>query len=720
MTYLAEFKTQINARNFTKFLQLWEEYCTNDQVDVAEFAELLRILKTSDFAKSFGKIVETAIPFWQCVKDKKESYLILRLLIDLQTTNSATLADLALEALKERYGSDPLLNERLRLVGLRNKENFQGAISNYDLLAHMAPGKFVFHSGGWGVGEIMDYSALRQQISVEFEKVAGRKHFTFEHAFKALTPLPTEHFLVQRFANADELEKVARADAVKVIKQLLTDLGPKTASEIKDEMCGLVIPEEEWTKWWQAARTKLKKDPMIDSPGSLKECFCLRQTEVTQEELFKQALEDTSDIDSLIESAYGFLRDQPMAKKNPEIFNSLRDQLLHKLSDPELTPQQELQICICLESQFSHEVPGKETKALIQKLQNVEQAIHSIEIIAIKKRALALIREHREDHAQLLLNLLLTIKHSALKDYILKELSSGKDRPLLEIALKKLLQKPESHPEFFIWYFQKLCTKEDPSLPFADKQGLCAFLDGCLLLMNKIENNPDAKELIRKAYTFLSAKRYAIVRMILEGTSIEYLKEFLLLASKCHTLSEHDMKIFQSLAAVVQPSLAKAKTNKHTVDGSVIWTTEEALLKIQEKVRHIGTVEVIENAKEIEAARALGDLRENSEYKFALEKRSRLQGQLKTFSEQLKHARVITEADISDEEVSIGGIVSVADSNGKMLQYTILGPWDADADKNILSFQSKLAQAMFGLKEGDSFQFKDETFTVTKIKSYLG
>ena len=54
-----------------------------------------------------------------------------------------------------------------------------------------------------------------------------------------------------------------------------------------------------------------------------------------------------------------------------------------------------------------------------------------------------------------------------------------------------------------------------------------------------------------------------------------------------------------------------------------------------------------------------------------------------------------------------------------MISYTILGPWEADPDKAILSFQSKLAQTMKGLAIGDKFQFQGEEFTITSIRSYF-
>ena len=157
----------------------------------------------------------------------------------------------------------------------RAVETFQGAVSNYDLLAHVAKGKFVFHLGGWGVGEVIEVSPVREQMGIEFENVTGRKYLSFGTAFKALIPIPNEHFLARRFAFPDDLEKEAKENPAEVVKMLLKDLGDKTAGEIKDELCDLVIPEKEWTKWWQNARAKLKKDTHVEVPVSAKDSFTL-------------------------------------------------------------------------------------------------------------------------------------------------------------------------------------------------------------------------------------------------------------------------------------------------------------------------------------------------------------------------------------------------------------------------------------------------------------
>jgi transcription elongation factor GreA-like protein/transcription elongation GreA/GreB family factor len=668
----------------------------------------------------FGNYIETALPLWKTFQDENDSYLVLKHLIDLQTTNTAVLADLSLEAISKRYGKQPEFNERLRLTGLRSRESFQGALSHYDLLSHMNVGKFVYHNGGWGTGEIMEISSVREQIAVEFENVSGRKHITFANAFKTLIPLPDEHFLARRFADADKLEREAKKDPLEVIKVLLRDIGPKTAAEIKDELCELVIPEPEWTKWWQTARTKLKKDPLIQTPESLKDVFSLRKQEVSHEERMKRAFHSKTNNDEIILASYNFVRDLPKAAKKHEINNSLKTKLLDLLEDPSLTKAEELQTLILLEDYFSHPIPGRKLKDFILSFEDVEDVINGIDIVALKKKALTLVREFNIEWTPLFISLLNSVQQSALRDYIFKELNQGDAKKYLLKVLQEIVEKPMKNPEFFFWYFQKIAGQEDSQLPYADKKGQCQFLDAFLILLNAIETKPEYKDLIKKMYNLILAKRYALIRTIIEGSSLEFIKEFLLLASKCQTFSVHDQKILRSLAEVVHPSLAVAKAKRGSqYDHNTVWTTETGYLKTQERAKIIGTIEILENAREIEAARALGDLRENSEYKFALEKRSRLQGELKTLSDQLSHARLITPNDISLNEIGVGNVVELEDGKGQLVEYTILGPWDADPDQFILSFQSKLAQAMCGLQQGESFTFRDEDYKIVGIKSYL-
>ncbi len=515
MSYLEDFKVQITNRDYSKFWQLWEEYCADDTVDVEEFIDVLKFIKTSDFAKSFGQYVETALPLISYINDPNAAYEILKLLIDLQNTNSPKLAEITLNALTQRYGHQPEFNDRLRIIGLRTKDNFQSALANYDLLTHMERGKFVFHASGWGAGQIVDLSTVREQVAVEFEHVTGLKHFTFTNAFKALVPLANHSLLARRFSNPDDLEKEARAHPVDIIKMLLKELGPKTASEIKEELCGWVIPEKDWSKWWQNTRAKIKKDAMIDTPESLKDPFRLHKAEVPYEERFHKSISKEINLDDLIQSTYSFARDNPVMLKKADLKNSIQEKLELALNNPDITLPKKLQLLMLLENHFNYSGAKSEIETIIKSIEKVEDFLNFVEIIAYKKRILSLIKDLRPDWSSIFIELLFTNQQSIIKDYLLKELNQGESRKLLEIKIKQLVNHPMEAPEFFLWYFQKLLGKSKDSLPLSDKEGLCVLLESLLILFSSLDSKPDYRELSKKIYTLLTSKRLAIVRKLL-------------------------------------------------------------------------------------------------------------------------------------------------------------------------------------------------------------
>ncbi|MFI5334100.1 MAG: GreA/GreB family elongation factor [Chlamydiales bacterium] len=718
MSYLKDFQTKISDHDYPGLLGLWEEYTSSEEVDAEELRQILDAIKASSMAESFGRHVDRAVPLWKKMAPSPASDRVVKLIIDLQTTNTPALAELAYDFLKSKHGDDKHFNEMIRLVGLRNKEQFQGAISGYDLLMHMKKGNYVFHTSGWGIGEIHDVSLLREQLSVEFDYVPGKKDLPFNIAFKTLIPVPEDHFLAMRFGNPDLLEQKAKDNPLEVIQMLLRDLGPKTGAEIKDELCDLVIPANEWAKWWQTARSKIKKDTMIESPEDVKETFRLRQTGVSHEERLQKALESKPNAATLIQMVYSFMKDFSDTLKNDEFKAELQTKLKEVLAFPEVTDAEKLQVHF-----FLQDLSGAKEYApiaeLIKQQKSYEDLLAKIEVQSFKKRALAEIRKHLANWKEIFLHLFLLVEQNTLRDFMLDELLEENGRAEVSKKLEELATYPGRHPEAFLWYFQKVIG--NPALPFGDQLGKNQFFESLLVLLNLLEQRDQGRELIKKIHGLLSGGRYAIVREIMQGASIDACKEFLLLATKCHSLSDHDIKILHSLAEVVHPTLGKVRRKNEAppTDSQVIWTSQEGYQKLQKRIQQIATVETVQNAKEIEVARAHGDLRENAEFKAALEKRDRLQSELKSLSEQLNRARVISHDDVSENEVGVGAVVECATSTGQKVTYTLLGPWDADPDKNILSFQSKLAQTMKGLTIGKKFQFQGEEYTIIRIKSFL-
>ena len=111
--------------------------------------------------------------------------------------------------------------------------------------------------------------------------------------------------------------------------------------------------------------------------------------------------------------------------------------------------------------------------------------------------------------------------------------------------------------------------------------------------------------------------------------------------------------------------------------------------------------------KEIEKARAHGDLRENSEYKAALERQQFAQARVHHLRARLGKLSDVSEKDIPKDRVGFGSRVTVQDAETKAKEvYALtLGEFidgDDEGDEMPVSMASPLGKALLGGKVGDS------------------
>src|SRR6185436_11628592 len=95
-----------------------------------------------------------------------------------------------------------------------------------------------------------------------------------------------------------------------------------------------------------------------------------------------------------------------------------------------------------------------------------------------------------------------------------------------------------------------------------------------------------------------------------------------------------------------------------------------------QELHHILAVEIPANRKAIEEARAMGDLRENFEYKSARQRHEYLNARAAALNSDLSRVRLIEIAGMDTSEVRIGTRVQLGDGSGRRT-LTILGPWES-------------------------------------------
>jgi transcription elongation factor GreA len=130
--------------------------------------------------------------------------------------------------------------------------------------------------------------------------------------------------------------------------------------------------------------------------------------------------------------------------------------------------------------------------------------------------------------------------------------------------------------------------------------------------------------------------------------------------------------------------------------------TRAGFEKLKKDLESLMTVAVPENIREIEEARAHGDISENAEYEAAKERQSFLQGKIQEINNNLATSVIIDLRDISDDRVVFGTTVTIEDLNtGEVITYQLVGPLESDINKNKISVTSPLGKALIGNEIGD-------------------
>ena len=130
--------------------------------------------------------------------------------------------------------------------------------------------------------------------------------------------------------------------------------------------------------------------------------------------------------------------------------------------------------------------------------------------------------------------------------------------------------------------------------------------------------------------------------------------------------------------------------------------TASGLRRLKEELKQLQGVERGKISKEIEVARAHGDLRENAEYHAAKEKQSHIEGRILSLNDWIARAEVIDVSKLSGDKVVFGATVKLLDvETDKEVTYTLVGELEADIKRRLISVTSPLARGVIGKAVGD-------------------
>jgi transcription elongation factor GreA len=135
--------------------------------------------------------------------------------------------------------------------------------------------------------------------------------------------------------------------------------------------------------------------------------------------------------------------------------------------------------------------------------------------------------------------------------------------------------------------------------------------------------------------------------------------------------------------------------------------TKAGFDKLKKELEHIKTVSVPENIRDIETARAHGDISENAEYTAAKERQSFLQGKIQELENNLATSYIVNIDGLTKDKVVFGSLVTIGDmKTGDGITYQLVGPFESDINENKISVTSPIGKALIGRRVGDEIQVK--------------
>jgi transcription elongation GreA/GreB family factor len=170
-----------------------------------------------------------------------------------------------------------------------------------------------------------------------------------------------------------------------------------------------------------------------------------------------------------------------------------------------------------------------------------------------------------------------------------------------------------------------------------------------------------------------------------------------------------DMDKRSLLARIVKshPAVQSLVTGEQTKQDASLVVSWASLERRNLEYRELVDKKIPANSREIALARSYGDLSENHEFKAAKEMQKVLMRQKEELEEQLVRARGTDFSNARTDVAGIGTVVTATDLEANQTEvFTVLGAWDFDADKGIISYLTPVGQSLMNRKPGDVVEFE--------------
>jgi transcription elongation GreA/GreB family factor len=577
-------------------------------------------------------------------------------------------------------------------------------------LEQLRPGSFCLHKS-WGFGQVAEWNLLFNQIVIDF-KTKPKHSMQLAYAAENLIPIPPKHFLARKVNEAEAIKALLKSDPAAVVRNILEGFdGKATLAQISEVLIGDLFTEAEWKRWWTSAKKAMKASGYFSVPTKKSEPIALRAEPVSRaEELLaffnqtRQPKEQAAALDQIIRFHHEFgdpktqlqpiiQRIENTAGQNQKLYSPLtfelvlaRDDLLERI--PGLTttrPDLTLERLISEEEARLIEILPKLPSA---KERRVLQALPRSLGDAWTRRAWQMIGSN----------------NSRLVAQIPKIFVENGRVDELQTMLERAVSEHSARSEIMIW----LCRERANWPKLVTPEILPAILSAI-----ERDQHDEASRSSRLRDLLLDDRE--LISDVFAGADVSVARDImrrLLLTPVFDGLTKRSLmarmiKLYPELESMATGAQPEEKAESLIVSWS-------SLHKRREEYEEIVNKKIPENSREIGVARSYGDLRENFEFKAAKQMQAVLMRRKSELEQMLHRARGTDFSNADTSQISIGTIVTLREvDSGQEESYTVLGAWDGDPERHIISYQTAIGQSLLGKRNGDRVTLNTDHGTAT-------
>jgi transcription elongation factor GreA len=619
------------------------------------------------------------------------------------------LVELLISNVQKAWGSEPWFETYATISGLKpGAPDPRRAWIAFERLMGFEAGKLVFHPGGWGAGEIVEFDRGRGEMLVRFGN-GRRDTFPLSAATDIFEPLPESDLRAQFFRDPEALRRKLKEEPLEILRAVVTRYNGRVSTvALKNALLQVGVEGSSWSGWWRRARKLAESSEWFKVTGTASkgEIQLLHSATDPVEDLRRQLAHAPS-----LSELLARIRDQLAGNRSDERMKTMLLDVLEEkaaktgedapgpirlaawmlLREERATPQ--LQLSEHLRRVADEPAPDDPTKPpalwalfhTVQGLREQERCVASLE---------DLFGERWLDEASA------NLQHAPVgmvRPLVDALFAAGRREDLARHYLE-LLGRPLRAPDLLIALARLAETGKLPGNYPPPVQRAQALLSLATTLFTARRDERTLRTQVRLVELLTKGKE-PLLRKLLAGADYEALLGLQRMLQR--GVDEAIDYVFTDVTMRAQPASSRGQQPGFW-EGDHIWTTKRGLEKRRAELRVLMEVKIPENQDAIGRAAAMGDLSENSEWEMAIQEQRNLTQRASQIEAELRHVELIDDALLSEDTVSPGTTVRYRElPSGGAQEITILGPWDTDQGDQVVSYRAPLAAGLLGRRPGD-------------------